>query len=137
MLIQPSVLGGGFWFLVWCLILCYILELNQPPKQNQLAKQSTRKIIVNNFTKLIIAIASLLPMPIFAQTFDLWSKTSGNIEQSLDLLRTVSNLAVSVAIGGTTAYIAYRQYQINRASWRIQAEKEMREYCQKRGIPYF
>ncbi|MBW4545554.1 MAG: hypothetical protein KME25_14070 [Symplocastrum torsivum CPER-KK1] len=130
-MIQAAALGGVFWFFTWCVMLCYILELNKKPAQNQKTEPLTRVKLINNVTKIVVALFALLPMPIFAQIFDLWVKTYGNIEQSLDLLRTVSNIAVTLAIGGTTTYITYRQYQANRALWQIQLRKDTEEMIEK------
>lgn len=113
-MIQAAAVGGGLWFFAWCVILCYIFEWNKEPKEGRKIEPLTLSKIVNNATKLVVAIFALLPMFVFAQMFELWVKVSGNIEQSLDLLRTVSNIAVSVAIGGITAYVAYQKYQIDR-----------------------
>jgi len=55
----------------------------------------------------------------------------GNTSQSLDLLRTVSNIAVTLALGGITAYISYRQYQISRALWEIEAWKDTQEMMKR------
>jgi uncharacterized membrane protein YebE (DUF533 family) len=78
-------------------------------------------------------------MFVFAQMFELWVKVSGNIEQSLDLLRTVSNIAVSVAIGGITAYVAYQKYQIDRRLAQMEINQKQNEsvekYRKKMGIP--
>ena len=35
MLIQPAALGGGLWFIAWCVILCYVFELNNNVPENQ------------------------------------------------------------------------------------------------------
>jgi len=129
--IQAAALGGVLGFFTWCIMFCYIFELNKKPAQNQKTEPLTRVTLINNATKTLVALFALLPIPLFAQTFDLWVKTYGNIEQSLDLLRTVSNIAVTLAIGGTTAYIAYRQYQVNRASWQIQSRKNIEEKIEK------
>jgi hypothetical protein len=129
--IQAAVLGGVLWFLAWCLMLCYIFELNKNSAQNQKTEPLTRGKLINNATKVVVALFALLPMPIFAQIFELWVKTYGNIEQSLDLLRTVSNIAVTLAIGGGTTFISYRQYQVNRALWQIQSHKNMLEMMEK------
>jgi len=129
--IQAAALGGVLGVFTWCVMLCYILELNKKPAQNQKTEPLTRVTLINNATKTLVALFALLPIPIFAQTFDLWVKTYGNIEQSLDLLRTVSNIAVTLAIGGTTTYIAYRQYQTNRALSQIQLRKETEAMIEK------
>jgi hypothetical protein len=113
-MIQPAVLGGLFWFSIWCVVLGYILELYKEPIKDQKPQTLTRQKILNNATKLIIAISALLPMPIFAMIFELWVETHGNTEQSLDLLRTVSSIAFSGAISWITTYITYQQYQANR-----------------------
>ena len=134
MLIQPAALGGGLWFIAWCVILCYIFELHKN-SQTTYEMPLTRAKLVNNATKVVIAIFALLPMPIFAQIFELWVKTSGNVEQSLDLLRTVSNIVVTLAIGGLTAYIAYQKYRIDRNLAEIEFRKRMEEYRKKIGIP--
>jgi hypothetical protein len=44
-------------------------------------------------------------------------------------------MAVTIAIGGTTTYIAYRQYQVNRASLQIARNKENIELYKRMGIP--
>ena len=130
-MIQPAVIGGCFWLLAWCVILCYILGLNKKPKQTQETEPLTREKLVANATKVVVALFALLPTPIFARIFELWTETYGNTSQSLELLRTVSNIAVTLALGGITAYISYRQYQISRALWEIQAWKDMGEMRKK------
>jgi len=105
--------------------------LNKKPKQTQETEPLTREKLVANATKVVVALFALLPTPIFAQIFELWTETYGNTSQSLDLLRTVSNIAVTLALGGITAYISYRQYQISRALWEIQAWKDMGEMRKK------
>jgi Sec-independent protein secretion pathway component TatC len=65
-MIQPAVLGGLFWFSIWCVVLGYILELSKEPIKDQKPQTLTRQKILNNATKLIVAISALLPMPIFA-----------------------------------------------------------------------
>ncbi len=130
-MIQAATLGGVFGLFTWCVMLCYILELNKKPAQNQNTEPLTRVSLIKNATKILVMLFAFLPVPIFAQIFDLWVKTYGNIEQSLDLLRTVSNIGVTSAIGGTTAYIAYRQYQISRASWQTQSRKNIEEMIDK------
>ena len=74
-------------------------------------------------------------MLIFAQIFELWAKTYGNVEQSLDLLRTVSNIAVTLAIGGFTAYTAHQKYRIDRNLAQIELRKQMEEIYKKMGFP--
>jgi hypothetical protein len=137
--IQAAAVGGGLWFFAWCVILCYIFEWNKEPKEAQKTEPLTLSKIVNNATKMVVAIFALLPMFVFAQMFELWVKVSGNIEQSLDLLRTVSNIAVSVAIGGITAYVAYQKYQIDRRLAQMEINQKQNEsvekYRKKMGIP--
>jgi hypothetical protein len=137
--IQAAAVGGGLWFFAWCVILCYIFEWNKEPKEGRKIEPLTLSKIVNNATKLVVAIFALLPMFVFAQMFELWVKVSGNIEQSLDLLRTVSNIAVSVAIGGITAYVAYQKYQIDRRLAQMEINKKQDEFVEKyrkrMGIP--
>ena len=135
MLIQPAALGGGLWFLAWYVILCYIFELNKNPQETHETSPLTRAKIVNNATKVVIAIFALLPLPIFAQIFELLVKTDGNVEQSLDLIRTVSNIAVTLAIGGLTVYTAYQKYQIDRYLFQIESRKQMGEYLKKMVLP--
>lgn len=135
MLIQPAALGGGLWFIAWCVILCYIFGWNKNPQTTQETSPLTRAKIVNNATKVIVAIFALLPMSIFAQIFELWVKTSGNVEQSLDLLRTVATIAASVAISGITTHITYQKYQIDKNLAEIEFRKHMEEYRKRRGIP--
>ena len=130
-MIQPAVIGGCFWLLAWCVILCYILGLNKKPKQTQETEPLTREKLVANATKVVVALFALLPTPIFAQIFELWTETYGNTSQSLDLLRTVSNIVVTLALGGITAYISYRQYQISRALWEIEAWKDTQEMMKR------
>ncbi len=138
-MIQAAAVGGGLWFFAWCVILCYIFEWNKEPKEAQKTEPLTLSKIVNNATKMVVAIFALLPMFVFAQMFELWVKVSGNIEQSLDLLRTVSNIAVSVAIGGITAYVAYQKYQIDRRLAQMEINQKQNEsvekYRKKMGIP--
>lgn len=138
-MIQAAAVGGGLWFFAWCVILCYIFEWNKKPKETQTIEPLTLSKVVNSATKLVIAIFALLPMFVFAQMFELWVKVSGNIEQSLDLLRTVSNIAVSVAIGGITAYVAYQKYQIDRRIAQMEInEKEyesMKKFLKQTGVP--
>ncbi len=138
-MIQAAAVGGGLWFFAWCVILCYIFEWNKEPKEGRKIEPLTLSKIVNNATKLVVAIFALLPMFVFAQMFELWVKVSGNIEQSLDLLRTVSNIAVSVAIGGITAYVAYQKYQIDRRLAQMEINKKQDEFVEKyrkrMGIP--
>jgi len=125
---QPVALGGIFWLFISSIILYYIFGASQVP--------NTIKQNINKAVKAVIGILFfLLPVPIFARIFELWANTSGDIQQSLDLLRTVSNMAVSIAIGGTTTYIAYRQYQVNRASLQIARNKENIELYKRMGLP--
>ncbi len=135
MLIQPAALGGGLWFVAWCVILCYIFELHKNPQTTYETFSLTREKLINNATKVVIAIFALLPMPIFAQIFDLWVKTSGNVEQSLDLLRTVSTIAGSLAIGGLTTHITYQKYRIDRNLAQMELKKQADEYYKRKGIP--
>lgn len=130
-MVQPAILGGSLWLIVWCVLLCYIFELNKKPKETQETLQITRQKIVNYTTKAVIAIVALLPMPILARIFELWVETAGNTEQSINLLKVVSNIALSAAVGGATTYVAYRQYQISRASWQTQERKEIDELIRK------
>jgi hypothetical protein len=137
--IQAAAVGGGLWFFAWCVILCYIFEWDKKPQEAHKNEPLTLSKIVNHATKLVIAIFALLPMFVFAQMFELWVKVSGNIEQSLDLLRTVSNIAVSVAIGGITAYVAYQKYQIDRRLAQMEINQKQDEfiekYRKKMGLP--
>lgn len=135
MLIQPAALGGGLWFVAWCVILCYIFEWHKNPQSTYETLSLTRAKLINNATKVVIAIFALLPMPIFAQIFDLWVKTSGNVEQSLDLLRTVSTIAGSLAIGGLTTHITYQKYRIDRNLAQMELKKQADEYYKRKGIP--
>lgn len=141
MLIQPATLadalGSGLWFIAWCVILCYIFGWNKNPQITQETSPLTRVKLINNATKVVVAIFSLLPLPMFAQIFELWVKTQGNVEQSLDLLKTVSNIIVTLAIGGLTAYIAYQKYQIDRNLAELELRKQMDEYRKRKGIPSF
>ncbi len=52
-MIQPAVIGGCFWLLAWCVILCYILGLNKRPKQTQETEPLTREKLVANATKTV------------------------------------------------------------------------------------
>lgn len=99
MLIQPAALGSGLCFLAWYVILCYIFKLHKNPQETQKTSPLTRAKLISNAIKVFLAIFALLPLPIFAEIFELWVKTFGNVEQSLALLRTVSNIAVTLAIG--------------------------------------
>ncbi len=136
---QASVLGGGLGFFAWCVLLCYILELNKNSTEALNAEPLTRAKLVNNAVKVVVAIFSLLLIPILSRIFELWTQTCGNTEQSLDLLRTVSNIAVSVAVGGATAYITYQKYRIDRslAQMEIRRKQEefIKEYRKRMGIP--
>ena len=78
-----------------------------------------------------LAIVALLPMPILARIFELWVETAGNTEQSINLLKVVSNIALSATVGGATTYVAYRQHQISRATWHTQERKEIDELIRK------
>ena len=139
MLIQPATLaaalGGSLWFFAWCVILCYIFEWNKNPQKTQETSLLTRANLINNATRVVIAIFALLPLPMFAQIFELWVKTQGNVEQSLNLLKTVSNIAVTLAIGGLTAYITYQKYRIDRNLAEMELKKQMDEYRKRKGIP--
>lgn len=130
-MVQPAILGGGLWFIVWCVLLCYIFELNKKPRETQGTLQITRQKVVNYATKVVVAIVALLPMPILARIFELWVETAGNAEQSINLLKVVSNIVVTAAIGGTTAYVAYRQYQISRSAWQTQERKDIDELIRR------
>lgn len=134
-MIQPAALGGGLWFVAWCVILCYIFGWNKYPQITQKTSPLTRAKLINNATKVFVAIFALLPLPMFAQIFELWVRTQGNVEQSLDLLRTVSNIAVILAIGGLTSYTAYQKYRIDRNLAEMELRKQMDEYRKRKGIP--
>ena len=54
-MVQPAILGGSFWLIVWCVLLCYIFELNKKPKETQETLQITRQKIANYTTKAVIS----------------------------------------------------------------------------------
>lgn len=127
---QPVAFGGTFWLFVSLIILYYVFGANKVPSK---FKQNIDKAV-----KAIVGILFvLLPVPIFARIFELWANTSGDVQQSLDLLRTVSNMAVTLAIGGATTYVAYRQYQVHISSLRIAQNKETFELLKRTGAPPF
>lgn len=121
--------------MAWCVILCYIFGWNKNPQNTHVISPLTRAKIVNNATKVLVAIFALLPLPIFAQIFELWVKTSGNVEQSLDLLRTVATIVGSLAIGGLTIHITYQKYLIDKNLAEIEFRKQIEEYRKRRGLP--
>ena len=96
------VLGGVCGAGIGVVLLCYLFGWHQ-----RQAFGKAIKLFLGLFTTLVLTF-------VFARLFDLWMITADHPQQSLELLRVISNFAIAAAIGSGIAYLAQHQADLAR-----------------------
>ena len=96
------VLGGVCGASIGVILLCHLFGWHQ-----RQAFGKAIKLFLGLFTTLVLTF-------VFARLFDLWMITADHPQQSLELLRVISNFAIVAAIGGGIAYLARQQAEQSR-----------------------
>ena len=88
----------------------------------RIANAIATKYLLATITLFLTIFGSSL---IYDLIYNIW--TEAELSDKIALLRVISNVALSAAIGGTTTYIAYQQYRLTRIKSRYEDNRFINE----------